>query len=69
VTDFTMSDAIFLSLRPSWSQTDLDSADQDIVDLLSAIDYERSVQSQEADMRAAIDSRDTAQRSRLGLMS
>jgi hypothetical protein len=69
VTDFTMSDAIFLSLRPSWSQADLDSADQDIVDLLSAIDYERSVQSQEADMRAAIDSRDTAQRSRLGLMS
>jgi hypothetical protein len=69
VTDFTMSDAIFLSLRPSWSQADLDSADQDIVDLLSAIDYERSVQSQEAEMRAAIDSRDTAQRSRLGLMS
>jgi hypothetical protein len=64
-----MSDAIFLSLRPSWSQADLDSADQDIVDLLSAIDYERSIQSQEADMRAAIDSRDTAQRSRLGLMS
>jgi hypothetical protein len=35
-----MLDAIFLSQHPTWTPTDLDAADQDIIDILSAMDAE-----------------------------
>jgi len=35
-----MLDAIFLSQHPSWTPVDLADADQDILDILSAMDAE-----------------------------
>jgi len=42
----TMSDALFLAAHPSWSHRDLMEADQDIIDLLAAIQYEGAMHSQ-----------------------
>jgi hypothetical protein len=47
VTDHRLGDAFFLSAHPSWSQHDLDTAEQDIVDYLSAIQHEQARHSQQ----------------------
>jgi len=38
----TLQDALFLSRHDGWSQTDLDATDQDILDLMEVVDYERA---------------------------
>ena len=40
ITDPKMSDAIFLHQHPTWSAADLDATDQDLIDILSALDAE-----------------------------
>ena len=52
IADHTLSDALFLSAHPSWSQRDLNEADQDIVDYLSAIQLETAKRSREEHAQA-----------------
>jgi len=47
VTDVLLSDALFLDQYPSWSQRDLDDADQTLVEHLSTIAYEKAVRAKE----------------------
>jgi hypothetical protein len=67
VTDQTMADALFLHTHPEWSQRDLDEADQDIVDLLSAIQYEGARRSSENGLQAAREQMNASHRARIGL--
>lgn len=53
MTDHRLGDAFFLSAHPSWSQRDLDTAEQDIVDYLSAIQLESARHSQQQRLQAS----------------
>ena len=41
--DPVLADALFLYTHPSWSPSDLESGDQDLVDLLDALQHEQAV--------------------------
>jgi hypothetical protein len=66
VTDWSLSDALFLNGHPSWSQRDLDEADQDVVDYLSAISRETALEAQRQNRQAEREQAAAAHRSRLG---
>lgn len=61
-----MADALFLHSHPSWSQRDLDTADQDLIDLLGAIQYEAAKASQKQSLQAAREGRAASARARMG---
>ena len=67
MTDHTLSDALFLTAHPTWSQRDLDEADQDIVDLLSAIQHESAEHAQQVSYQAQRESAAASHRARIGL--
>ena len=67
MTDHTLLDALFLTAHPTWSQRDLDEADQDIVDLLSAIQHESAQHSRQQDQQARMEAAAASHRARIGL--
>lgn len=65
MTDRGLQDAFFLVAHPSWSQRDLDDADQDIVDYLSAIQHEGALESERQRQKAERESAASAHRASL----
>lgn len=60
-----MSDALFLAAHPAWSHRDLLEADQDIVELLSAIQYEGALHAKREAQKRDREANAAAHRSRL----
>lgn len=56
---------MFLAAHPSWSQHDLDTADQDIVDRLQLISHEQAVHTKREADRAERERKAAMQRARL----
>lgn len=52
LTDPTLTKAIFLRKHPGWSPDDYDNADQDLIDLMFAIDNEAARRSNERALQA-----------------
>ena len=65
-SDLTLADAFFLDNHPTWSQRDLDEADQDVLDHLAAIARESGAVAREKNLQAAREQAAAVHRSRLG---
>jgi hypothetical protein len=66
VTDHLFAKALFLRSHPGWSPADYDSAEQDVIDIIDALDLAAAQRTREANLQQQREAAAAAHRARIG---